>query len=164
VLKASRKFHDQTTYHKEESTLVSKEIEREDAWNCDTQDGQVSPRGDTSDSEWNLLGSDDDSECIFPFSPPAHNPASNSKLLSPLPPRSGATRRKELHGRITSAEASDQVKGYDKEVGLTAIPEESEEQRELKEEETERADHETKLETTDPSFPELPRASHTEKN
>jgi hypothetical protein len=87
----------------------------------------------------------------------------NSKLLSPLPPRSGVTRKKELHSRTTSAEASDQVKDYDKEVRLTAILKESEEQRELKEKETERADHETKLKTTDPLFPELPRASHTEK-
>jgi hypothetical protein len=31
VLKASRKFHNQTTYYKEKSTLVSKKIEKEDA-------------------------------------------------------------------------------------------------------------------------------------
>jgi hypothetical protein len=56
------------------------------------------------------------------------------------------------------------VKGYDKEVRLTAIFKESEKQQELKEKETEKADHKTKLKTTDPLFPELPCAFYTEKN
>jgi hypothetical protein len=88
----------------------------------------------------------------------------NSKLLSPLPPRNSITRKKELYGRITSAKASNQVKGYDKEVRLTVILKESKKQQELKKKETKKIDHKTKLKTTDPLFPELPYAFYTEKN
>jgi hypothetical protein len=56
------------------------------------------------------------------------------------------------------------MKGYNKEVRLTAISKESEEQQELKEEETKKADYKTKLKTTDLLFPELLCASYIEKN
>jgi hypothetical protein len=122
------------------------------------------PRDNTLDSKWNLLKNDNNSEYIFLFSLPAHNPALNSKLLSPLPPRNNVIHRKELYNRTISAKASDQVKSYNKKVRLTAIFKESKEQQELKEKETEEADHKTKLKTTDPLFLKLSCASHTEKN
>jgi hypothetical protein len=56
------------------------------------------------------------------------------------------------------------VKGYNKEVRLTAIFKEFKKQQELKEKETKKADHKTKLKTTDFLFFKLSHAFYTKKN
>jgi hypothetical protein len=56
------------------------------------------------------------------------------------------------------------VKGYDKEVGLTAIFKKFKKQQELKEKKTEKADHKTKLKIINLLFPKLSYAFYTEKN
>ena len=124
VLKAAHGFPDGATCQKEEGTLVREKIEREDTRGRDKglQDRQVLPPGDTLDGGWNLVESDDDCEFIFSFSPPAGRNASSGKPNSTFPPRSTATYKKELYG---PAKTSDR-RGYNREPGLVAIPEEPE--------------------------------------
>ena len=124
VLKAAHGFPDGATCQKEEGTLVREKTEREDTRDRDKglQDRQVLSPGDTLDGGRNLVESDDDCECIFPFSPPAGRNASSGKPNSTFPPRSTATYKKELHG---PAKTSDR-RGNNREPGLMAIPEEPE--------------------------------------
>jgi hypothetical protein len=56
------------------------------------------------------------------------------------------------------------VKSYNKEVRLIIILKKSEKQQELKKKKTKKADHKTKLKTTDLLFPKLSYASYTKKN
>jgi hypothetical protein len=124
VLKVAHVFHDQATYEKEEGTLFGEKIKREDTRDRDKglQDRQVLPPGDTLDGVWNIVESDDDSECIFPFSPPANKNASSGKPNSTFPPRDAAMHRKERHGPAKTRDR----RGNNRAPGLMAIPEEPE--------------------------------------
>jgi hypothetical protein len=156
VLNAANGLHDQATCQKEESTPFGKKIEREDVRDYDkaVKDGLVSPSDDISDLDLTPLESDDDSECILPLSPGAHNDASNGKPDSTPPPHDTDMLGKDLHDRINSAkdiqsgssnaslkivgkdcdhwskrfEPCDQARDHENEKELWTIPEESQEQ------------------------------------
>jgi hypothetical protein len=105
VLNAANRLHDQATCQKEGGTPFGKKIEREDVSDYEKalKDGLVSPSGDISDLDLNLLESDDDSECIFPLSPGADNDASNGKSVSTHPPHNADMLGKDIHSPVTSA-------------------------------------------------------------
>jgi hypothetical protein len=86
ALKAPYEFHDQTAPQKEERRPIGIKIVRTDAgdYHKEWKDGLLSPSGDISDGDWNLLGSDDDNENIFPFSPDSRNDAANRRLVPTL--------------------------------------------------------------------------------
>lgn len=107
ALKTPNEFHDQTTPQKEERRPVGIRIERKDAsdYHKELKGGLLSPSGDISDDDWNLLGSDDDSENIFPFSPDSRNDAANRKLVPNL--LHGADNKH--YGRIPSAKDAQPV-------------------------------------------------------
>lgn len=83
ALGAPHEFHDQTMSHKVERRSVGMKIEKRDAgdYHTEWEDGLLLPSGDIPDGDWNLLGSDDNSEGIFRFSPDAHNDSVNGKLV-----------------------------------------------------------------------------------
>jgi hypothetical protein len=148
VLNAAKGLHDQSTSQKEESTPFGKKIKREDICNHDKalKDRLVSPLDDISDLDLNPLESDDNSECIFPLSLGVYNEASNSKLVStPLPHNTD----KDIQSSFTIAGSSnasfkiagkdcnhwpkrfkscDQLRDHRREIGLSTIPKESQEQ------------------------------------
>ncbi|CZR52136.1 uncharacterized protein PAC_02013 [Phialocephala subalpina] len=127
VLKAANEFRDQAAYEKEGSTLIDKKIEMESSRDHrkELKYGLMSSIDNTLGGDWNLHESDDDSECIFPFSLPTRNDAWNGKLLS-VPLLHGANMHgKEPHGLIASTK-----KDYKKKTRLTAIFEGCEVQQE----------------------------------
>jgi len=87
ALKAPHEFHDQTTPQKEERRPFGIKIERKDTGDShkEWKDGLLSPSSDISNRDWNLLGSDDDSGNIFPFSPDSRKDAANRRLVPTLP-------------------------------------------------------------------------------
>jgi hypothetical protein len=153
VPKAASEFRDQA--EKEDASNHHKAI----------KDGAASPSDDNAvDGNWNLLESDDDSEYMFSFSPPARNDASNAKPVLTHLPRSADTLGTELCGHIPAANPGNQGRDYRTGRGLTPISEEFERQREAGEKRgRERRSYETELHMTDPAFPELPCALHQEK-
>ena len=83
VLNAANRLYNQATCQKEESTLFSKKIEKEDVRDYDKalKDRLVSPLDDILDLDLNYLESDNNSKYIFPLSLSAFNNALNSKLV-----------------------------------------------------------------------------------
>lgn len=107
ALKTPHEFHDQTTPHKEERRPVGIKIERTGAgdYHKEWKDRLLSLSGNISDGDWDLQGSDNDSENIFPFSPDPRNDAANRRLVPTL--LHGADN--EHYGRIPSAKDAQPV-------------------------------------------------------
>jgi hypothetical protein len=105
VLNATNRRYDQATRPEGESTSFSKESEKGGALNYDgiLKPRIASPSDDISDLDLNVPESDDDSECIFPLSPCAHDDDSNSKSVSTLPTHDTNMPEEDLGDRITSA-------------------------------------------------------------
>jgi hypothetical protein len=121
VLKAATEFRNQARYEREESIFTSKKNDKEDArnYNKALKNGVLSSLGDTQDGDWNFLESDDDSDCIFPFSPPACNRALNRNVSTPSP--HGAEISTKLYERIPVANLGNQVGDYRKKGVLKPI-------------------------------------------
>jgi hypothetical protein len=105
--------------------------------------------GAAPDGDWNFVECDD-SECIFPFSPPARDEASNYKSVPTPSPLGVEILSTKLHRRMPAAVTSE----YRNRTGLATIPEECETVKKV-------YSHETELDTT--VLSELPHVLQQEK-